>query len=109
MWRYEPPLRDMRFVIEELLDAPAQWAGLAAFADLDVGTARSVLDEAGRFAAEVLAPTNADGDRHGCQWHEGRVSTPPGFRDAYRAYCDGGWPALRRGAARACRSCCRLR
>lgn len=94
MWRYEPPLRDMRFVIEELLEAPAQWSGLAAFADLDVGTARSVLDEAGRFAAEVLAPTNADGDRHGCQWHEGRVSTPPGFRDAYRAYCDGGWPAL---------------
>ena len=42
----------------------------------------------------MLAPTNADGDRHGCRWDGGRVATPPGFREAYRAYCDGGWPAL---------------
>jgi alkylation response protein AidB-like acyl-CoA dehydrogenase len=94
MWIYEPPLRDMQFVIEELLDAPAQWSGIEAFAELDAGTARSVLAEAGRFAAEVLAPTNADGDLHGCRWDAGRVSTPPGFREAYRAYCEGGWPAL---------------
>ena len=94
MWRYEPPLREMQFVIEELLEAPAQWAQVPGFAGLDADTARSVLAEAGRFAAEVLAPTNADGDRHGCSFDEGRVATPPGFREAYRAYCDGGWPAL---------------
>lgn len=94
MWRYEPPLREMRFVIEELLDAPARWAGVPAFQGLDADTARSVLAEAGRFAAEVLAPTNAPGDRHGCRWEAGAVRTPPGFREAYRAYRDGGWPAL---------------
>jgi len=94
MWHYEPPLRDMQFVIEELLEAPAQWAGIPAYAGVDADTARSVLHEAGRFAAEVLAPTNAAGDLHGCRWEAGRVSTPPGFREAYRAWCEGGWPAL---------------
>ena len=82
MWRYEPPLREMQFVIEDLLEAPVQWAQVPGFAGLDADTARSVLAEAGRFAAEVLAPTNADGDRHGCRWDGGRVATPPGFREA---------------------------
>ncbi len=94
MWRYEPPLRDLRFVLEEVLEAPAQWASLGVFADLDAQTARSVLDEAGRFAAEVLAPTNAEGDLHGCGFDDGCVSTPPGFRAAYEAFRAAGWPSL---------------
>jgi alkylation response protein AidB-like acyl-CoA dehydrogenase len=94
MWQYEAPLRDMRYVIEDVLGLPAQWVGLPAFADLDADTARQVLDEAARFATEVLAPTNANGDLEGCTLTNGEVSTPRGFREAYRAFVDAGWPAL---------------
>jgi alkylation response protein AidB-like acyl-CoA dehydrogenase len=94
MWQYRAPLRDLRYVIEELLDLPAQWAALPAFAELDAATARQVLDEAARFATEVVAPLNASGDLAGCRWHDGQVTTPNGFPAAYRAFVDGGWPAL---------------
>ena len=96
MWTYQAPLRDLQFVIEELLDAPARWREIPAFAELDADTARQILAEAGRFAAEVLAPTNATGDVQGCTWdpQNGQVRTPDGFASAYRSFCDGGWPAL---------------
>ncbi len=94
MWSYTPPLRDMQFVIEDVLEAPASWAATPAFADLDVDTARAVLEEAGRFAAGVLAPVNASGDLEGCAWADGEVRTPAGYREAYRAFVDGGWAAL---------------
>lgn len=94
MWQYEAPLRDMRYVIEDLLGLPAQWAGVPAFAELDADTARQVLAEAARFATEVLAPTNANGDLEGCTLADGEVRTPKGFRDAYRAFVEAGWPAL---------------
>ncbi len=95
MWQYTPPLRDIRFVFEELLDLPAQWRELAAHAELDAETARQVIEEAGRFAAEVIAPLNASGDLEGCTLHaDGRVTTPRGFREAYQAFVAAGWPAL---------------
>ena len=79
MWQYEAPLRDMRYVIEDVLGLPAQWASLPAFADLDADTARQVLDEAARFATEVLAPTNPIVDLEGCTLSNGEVRTPRGF------------------------------
>jgi alkylation response protein AidB-like acyl-CoA dehydrogenase len=94
MWTYQPPLRDMRFVIEQVLDAPAHWAATPAFADLDTDTARAVLEEAGTFASEVLAPINASGDLEGCHWRDGEVRTPGGYRQAYRRFVEGGWAAL---------------
>jgi alkylation response protein AidB-like acyl-CoA dehydrogenase len=94
MWQFEAPLRDMRHVIEDVLGLPAQWAGMPAFAELDADTARQVLAEAARFATEVLAPTNANGDLEGCALEGGEVRTPRGFREAYRAFVDAGWPAL---------------
>ena len=94
MWNYIPPLRDMQFVIEDVLGAPAAWRDLPAFAELDVDTARAVLDEAGKFAAGVLAPINSTGDVEGCTWKDGDVQTPAGYREAYRAFVDGGWAAL---------------
>jgi alkylation response protein AidB-like acyl-CoA dehydrogenase len=95
MWEYVAPLRDMRFVIERVLDAPASWARCAAFADVDLDTAGAVLEEAARFASEVLLPLNAHGDVQGCTRDvEGNVRTPQGFAQAYRAFVDGGWPAL---------------
>ena len=94
MWQYEPPLRDMRFVIDEVLQAPAAWARMPAFDALDPETAAEVLNQAGKFAAEVLAPLNGPGDLAGCQWRDGEVTTPPGYRQAYQAFVEGGWPAL---------------
>jgi alkylation response protein AidB-like acyl-CoA dehydrogenase len=94
MWNYIAPLRDMRFVIEDVLGAPAAWAATPAFADFDAGTARLVLEEAGKFASGVLAPLNAAADLQGCRWHDGQVTTPDGYRAAYQAFVDGGWAAL---------------
>jgi alkylation response protein AidB-like acyl-CoA dehydrogenase len=94
MLHYLPPLRDMQFVIEELLEMPARWDRIPAFKDIDVETSRQILEEAGRFAAEVLAPLNGPGDLAGCQLVDGRVSTPPGFAAAYADFVAGGWPAL---------------
>lgn len=95
MQSYTPPLREMRFVIEEVLQAPAAWAAMPEHADLDIDTAAAVLEEAGRFASGLLAPLNAVGDRQGCRLaDDGRVHTPEGFADAYRAFVQGGWPAL---------------
>jgi alkylation response protein AidB-like acyl-CoA dehydrogenase len=91
---YEAPLRTMRFVIEEVLAAPRQWAAIPSFADLDAETAAEVLIQAGRFASQVLLPLNAVGDRQGCRLEGGRVKTPDGFPAAWRAFVEGGWPAL---------------
>jgi alkylation response protein AidB-like acyl-CoA dehydrogenase len=94
MWNYIAPVRDMQFVINELLDAPREWQGIARFRELDADTVPQVLDEAGRFASDVLAPTNAPGDAQGARLIDGKVVTPDGFPAAYRQYCDAGWPAL---------------
>ena len=94
MWCYQPPLRDIRFVTEELLNLPAQWATLPAHAELGADTARQVIEEAGKFAAEVVAPLNAVGDLEGCTLRDGEVKTPRGYREAYQAFVAAGWPAL---------------
>jgi hypothetical protein len=96
-WHYEAPLGSMRRVIEQVLDAPALWAECPAFAELDMDTADAVLQEAARFASEVLQPLNGPGDLAGCTRHaDGSVTTPAGFRAAYQAFVQGGWPAARR-------------
>ncbi len=94
-WTYTAPLRDMRFVIERVLQAPASWAACGALADCDIDTAAAVLEEAARFASEVLQPINGSADLEGCTLEPGgSVRTPAGYRAAYRAFVDGGWPAL---------------
>ena len=94
-WEYHAPLDDMRFVIERVLQAPRSWQHCAAFAELDVDTAAAVMQEAARFTSGVLLPINAAGDRIGCvREADGAVRTPPGYREAYRAFVEGGWPAL---------------
>jgi len=94
-YTYSAPLEDMRFVIEHVLEAPRSWQACPAFAEVDSDTAGAVLEEAARFASEVLQPTNAPGDLEGCTLDtRGNVRTPAGYREAYRAFVDGGWPAL---------------
>jgi alkylation response protein AidB-like acyl-CoA dehydrogenase len=94
MWTYTAPLRDMRFVIEHVLGAPASWLDMPAFAELDAVTSRQILEEAGKFASGVLAPINGAADLQGCSWTDGTVTTPAGYVEAYSAFVEGGWPAL---------------
>jgi alkylation response protein AidB-like acyl-CoA dehydrogenase len=91
---YVPPIRDMRFILEELLGI-ASHSDLPGFGDLGSETLEAILDGAGRFASEVLRPLNAVGDRQGCRRaSDGSVKTPDGFPDAYRRMSEAGWMAL---------------
>ena len=94
MSSYNPPLNDMAFTLAHVLDARSQWAKIPAFKDLDQDTAMAVIEQAGTFASELLAPINATGDEYGCAWTPEGVHTPPGFREAYAAFVEQGWPAL---------------
>ena len=95
MSQYSAPLDDMRFILDEVLDAYVQFARLG-HADATPDLVDAVLEEAARFASGVLAPLNAVGDRQGCH-HDpatGEVGTPDGFKAAYLQYVEGGWPGL---------------
>ncbi|MCU0854762.1 MAG: acyl-CoA dehydrogenase C-terminal domain-containing protein [Rhodobacteraceae bacterium] len=89
---YTAPIKDMQFVLHEVLRLPE--AGIAGYADLDADFTGAVLEEAGRFASEVLAPLNAVGDREGCVLENGVVRTPPGFKEAFDQLREQGWPAI---------------
>jgi hypothetical protein len=89
---YQAPLRDMRFVLNEVFDVASLWAELPGLAEVvDVETAAAILEEAGKVTAGSIAPLNRSGDEEGCTWHEGAVQTPAGFIEAYQTYAQGGW------------------
>ena len=90
MTDYTPPLRDLQFVVEELvgIDALTTLPGWDAIAAEDVA---AIFDQAGKFAAEELAPLNRVGDLEGSRLENGVVSTPAGFKEAYAAFVEGGW------------------
>jgi alkylation response protein AidB-like acyl-CoA dehydrogenase len=91
---YQPPVRDYRFLLRDVL-AIEQYANLPRFAEASYDTVDQILEEAARFNTEVLAPLNHVGDKAGCVWNpDNTVTTPPGFKEAYRALVEGGWPAL---------------
>jgi alkylation response protein AidB-like acyl-CoA dehydrogenase len=87
-------MRDMRFLIHEVCDFPGLWRKLGLDGAPDRALVDAILEEAARFASEQLLPLNRIGDEHGCILREGAVTTPPGFREAYQLYADGGWSAL---------------
>ena len=91
---YTPRTDDMHFVLSRVLNAPAQLQALPAFGEVDPDLMQQVLDEAGKFVGEVIAPLNRDGDEIGAHWKDGAVTMPPGFRDAYQSFWQSGWPAL---------------
>lgn len=95
MGQYAAPLRDMQFVLHELLNVEAEVKQMPKHADLDADTINQVLEEAGKFCSEVLFPLNQVGDREGCTYEgDGVVKTPTGFKEAYQQYVEAGWPAL---------------
>ena len=96
MAHYTPPLRDMQFVLHELLGTAEELKMLPRHADVDVDTINAVLEEGGKFASEVLFPLNISGDREGCTLDKvtHAVRPPKGFKEAYQQYVEGGWPAM---------------
>ena len=93
---YTPPLRDMQFVMHEVFHLEDELKALPKHAEVDADTINAVLEEAGKFAANVAFPLNISGDEEGCHLdkttHE--VTTPKGFKEAYAQFVEGGWPAL---------------
>ena len=93
---YNPPLRDMQFVMHEVLGVTEQLKACPRYAEVDADTINAVIEEGGKFASEVTFPLNISGDTEGCTLdratHE--VRTPTGFKEAYARYVEGGWPAL---------------
>jgi len=89
---YKAPLRDMRFVLNEVFDVASHWAQLPGLADsVDVDTMEAILEEAGKVTAQAIAPLSRAADEEGCHWRDTAVTTPAGFIQAYRTYAEGGW------------------
>jgi len=94
MTMYKAPLRDIRFVTEELLDYPSHYQQFDQGKEATPDIINAILEEGARFCEEVLAPLNRAGDEEGCRLEGHDVKTPEGFRNAYQQYIDNGWPAM---------------
>jgi alkylation response protein AidB-like acyl-CoA dehydrogenase len=89
---YKAPLRDMRFVLNEVFNVAELWAQLPELAEaVDADTALAVLEEAGKVTSRSIAPLSRAADEEGCHWDNGAVRTPAGFIEAYNTYAEGGW------------------
>lgn len=89
---YKAPLRDMRFVLNEVFDVASLWAQLPGLAEVaDAETVEAILEEAGKVTSRSIAPLNRASDEEGCHWKDTVVSTPTGFPQAYQTYAEGGW------------------
>ena len=95
MAEYKAPLRDMRFVLNEVFEADKLWSSLAGLQGaVDVETAEAILEECGKIASQVLAPLNREGDEQGSTWNDGEVTAAPGFKEAYQTYVEAGLNGL---------------
>ncbi len=90
---YEAPIRDMRFVLDELW-VDDGFGDIPALEEFDSDLTSAILEEAGKFSREVLLPLNRSGDEEGCVLENGVVRTPEGFKDAYRQFTESGWASL---------------
>ncbi|WP_449431922.1 acyl-CoA dehydrogenase C-terminal domain-containing protein [Pseudomonas putida] len=89
---YKAPLRDMRFVLNEVFEISKLWSQLPGLADVvDEQTAAAILEEAGKISAGMIAPLRRSGDEEACTWQNGQVKAPQGFAEAYQAFAEGGW------------------
>ena len=91
---YKAPLRDIHFVMHELLESESFYKRLPGFEDVTRDLMDAILKEAARFSEDVLAPLNRQGDEQGCSWDDGKVITPDGFAAAYNQYVKNGWASL---------------
>jgi len=94
MPEYKAPLRDMDFVLNEVLNAEQHYQNLSDCEDATPDMVAAIMEEGAKFAERVLSPLNQIGDQQGCQWDDGAVKTPEGFKEAYDQFVEGGWPSL---------------
>ncbi|MGQ9425743.1 acyl-CoA dehydrogenase C-terminal domain-containing protein [Gilvimarinus sp. F26214L] len=94
MTEFKAPLRDIRFVRDELLDFPGLWAKLPGCEEITPDMTEAILEELGKFCENELAPLNQRGDEQGCRLEGTEVKTPDGFKEAYQLFVESGWPAL---------------
>ena len=94
MTRYNPPVDDMRFLLSDVFDFDAQMAALPGYEEVNAELAVSILEEGGKFCADILEPLNRTGDEEGCKLEHGLVATPRGFPEAYKAFVEAGWGGL---------------
>lgn len=94
MTQYQAPIEDAEFLIHDVIGLE-RTAQLRNRDDINADLTHMLLDEASKFAQEVLAPLNHSGDREGCKWNAGEVTTPQGFKAAYQAYTEAGWNGIR--------------
>ena len=93
MPEYKAPIRDMKFVMQELFDCDGHYQRLG-YEDASLDMIDAIIAEAAKFTEQVVAPINQSGDEQGCTWKDGNVTTPDGFKEAYQQYVEGGWPTL---------------
>ncbi len=91
---YKVPVRDIRFCLHEVLDYSARTAAIGGYEETGEELVDAIIDEAAKFCERELAPLNQPGDQQGCQWDDGVVTTPDGFKEAYANYVEGGWASL---------------
>lgn len=94
MNQYQAPIEDAKFLIEDVIGL-ARTAQLRQRDDITPELTSMLLEEAGKFAGEVLAPLNHSGDREGCRWENGQVYTAKGFKEAYESFVEAGWNGIR--------------
>ena len=94
MPQYKAPLKDMRFLLNEVFDYPAHYRVLPGADEATPDLVDAIIAECARFSEQVLSPLNARGDTEGCALRDGEVITPKGFKEAYRQYIEGGWQGL---------------
>ena len=92
--QYKAPVRDMKFVMHELLDSTAHYKSIDAFSHIEADIVDSYLEAAASFAESELSPLNQSGDAEGCHFDNGKVTTPKGFKEAYKQYCELGFTSL---------------
>ena len=90
---YHAPVKDVEFILNDVLQLES-YGNIAGFSEVTPDLIRAILEEAGRLCEEVIHPLNHSGDREGCTFRDGEVTTPEGFRDAYRQFAEGGWTGL---------------
>ena len=94
MPEYKAPLRDVSFVMNELLESEKLYKTLPGNEEASEELMNAIIEEGAKFSENVLSPLNQSGDEEGCQWSEAGVKTPTGFAEAYHQFVEGGWPAL---------------
>ena len=94
MPEYKAPLRDISFVMNEVLEAEKLFQTLPGYEEATSDLMDAITEEGAKFCEGVLAPLNQSGDQEGCTWSEEGVTTPAGFKEAYQQFVENGWPSL---------------